>query len=435
MKNINPKVALVITTIILLTSLIPSFAVTSQSQGITITRYVSTILDTLKIPYTDPIQEAINQKWVVKGHKLIASPSASITKEQSAQFIYGVLRTKEGVKPDLYYERILTYFMGDVKQIDPSYQRAVFTTIMNGFYEPQLKNEKKYFNPKNKVTEAEMKVMMGRILDKSKRYDPFQKKNFYTPMDRVKSWGPAPTTNMVYPNVVYPKLSTVKKQMSFKDGVPVEDKAKVLKELDEEERNRYEMDFLKYLKYEDYLNMVAVMENGRITNEMAREMRMAEVDHWYEVATKFTKAYFNVDYNNTKSTETALKEVMPSKYSMKTLIDNHMTLIKNNKLSIQSYSVSDKSLFYDGFNVSFVRARLYFKTSSPYKTVPFVMVTNRTVDPIVKLKTNTWYYVDLDIAVGDYSNYEGESWSWNGDADGVGGFAQVSDILEITPQK
>ena len=434
MKTINKAITLVLTTVMLLTTVIPSFAVNSQGQGISITRYVSTILDTLQIPYTDPLQEAVNQKWVSKGHKLISKPSASITKEQSAQFIYGVLRTKEGVKPDLYYERILTYFMGDVNQIDPSYRRAVFTTIMNGFYEPQLKNEKKYFNPKTKVTEAEMKVMMGRLVDKGKRYDPFQMEHAYDAPDRSKSWGSAPTVKIVYPNIVYPKLSTIKKQMTFKDGFPVEDKSMVLKELDEEERNRYEMAFLKYYKYNDYLNKIAFMEQGVLSESMAREKRMAEVDHWYEVATKFTNSYFNVDYKNTKKTEAALKAVMPSRYGSQMLIKDYTDLITKNKIKVQGYMISDKTLFYDGFNISFVRTRVYFKTNSTNKIVPFRIATNKEVDPYVNLKSNTWYYVDLDIAVGGYVNYEGDTWSWNGDAEGVGGFQQVSDVIEITPK-
>ncbi len=432
------KLIIGITTLaIILTSIIPSFTATATTapKTVTIKQYVSTILDTLQVPYTDPIQEAVNQKWVSKGHKLIANPSAAITKEQSAQLLYGVLRTKEGVKPDLYYERLLSYFMGDVKAIDPSYQRAVFTTTMNGFYEPQLKNEKKYFNPKNKVTEAEMKVMMGRILDKSKRYDPFQIKDIYTAPNKFKSWGSAPTVKTIRSNITYPKLSSVKKYMTFKNGIPVEDRTKVLKELDEEERNRYEMIFLKYDKYEDYLNSIAVIERDVISSNMAREKRMAEVDHWYEVATKFTNAYFNVDYKNTKATEAALKEIMPSSYYSKELIENHIALAKKNKISMQSFMISDKTLFYEGFNVSFVRTRLYFNITSPNKTVPFVMAVNKKNEPIVSLKSNAWYCVDLDIAVGYYPNYDNETWSWNGDMWGIGGYAQVSDIIEISPVK
>ncbi len=435
MTKLNKKIALAITMILLLTSLVPSFTATTAPKTVTITQFTQTLLTTLQIPYTDPIQEAVNQKWVSKGHKLIASPSAAITKEQSAQLLYSVLRTKENVKPDLYYERLLTYFMGDVKLIDSSYKRAVFTTIMNGFYEPQLKNEKKYFNPKNKVTEAEMKVMMTRLLDKAKRYDPFQKKVFYIPMDESKNWGSAPTIKTVYPNIVYPKLSKVKKIMAFENGIPVEDKAKVLKELDEEEHNRYEMFFSKYYKYEDVLNRIAVLEADVITEEMARAKRIAEVDHWYDVATKFTKAYFNVDYKNTKVTETALKAVMPSNYYSKELIENHFAFVKKNKISIQSYAVSDKSLFYDGFNISYVRTRVYFKMISSNKTVPFGIVMDNKEDKVVNLRSNTWYCVDYDIAVADYSNYENESWSWNGDEHGNGGFEQISDIYEVSPKK
>ena len=435
MKTINKAITLVLTTVMLLTTVIPSFAANSQGQGISITRYVSTILDTLQIPYTDPLQEAINQKWVSKGHKLISNPSASITKEQSAQFIYGVLRTKEGVKPDLYYERILTYLMGDVNQIDPSYRRAVFTTIMNGFYEPQLKNEKKYFNPKNKVTEAEMKVMMGRLLDKGKRYDPFQMAHAYDAPDRSKSWGSAPTVKLVYPNVVFPKLSSIKKQMAFVNNQPVEDKAKVLKELDEEERNRYEMAFLKYYKYEDYLNQIAFMEQGVLSESMAREKRMAEVDHWYEVATKFTNAYFNVDYKNTKATETALKAVMPSDYYSKEFIENRISFVKKNKMLMQSYSVSDKKLFYKGFNRGYVRTRVYFKVASSNQIVPFELFTDKDKSTIINLKSNTWYCVDYDIIVINGVNTEGAPWSWNGDKMGNGGVYQISDIYEVSPKK
>lgn len=432
MKSINKHVALGITLIILFTSLAPSFAANSQTQGVSINRYVSTILDTLKIPYTDPIQEAINQKWVSKGHKLISNPSTPITKEQSAQFLYGVLRTKEGIKPDLYYERLLNYYVGDSKNIDPSYKRAVYSTIMNGFYEPKFINKStKLFNPKNKVTEAEMKVMMARILDKSKRYDPFQYLDKYGTRGWDKSWGNYEPVEM---NIVYPKVSTVKKTMTFENGVPIQNRELVIQELLEEEHNKYDMAFSRYELYDKYINTVPGAYIDFLDLEDSRKMQIEEIHNWYETTCKFMKAFYNSGYKTLSSDDNAIKENMPSDRGCYNMVENHKKILSDNKMVMQSYFVSDEKTFYYFAGDKYFRGRLYFKINSPNATIPFVTSIYSSKDQ-VRIKSNTWYYADFDVWVGIIANDHREKWSWNGNERGVGDFFVISDVYEIVNKK
>ncbi len=425
-------IALITVLAIGLTSLVPSFAATTTPKTVTITQFTQSLLTTLQIQYTDPIQEAVNQKWVSKGHKLIASPSAAITKEQSAQLLYGVLRTKEGVKPDLYYERILNYYVGDSKNIDPSYKRAVYSTIMNGFFEPKFINKStKHFNPKNKVTEAELKVMMARLLDKSKRYDPFQYLDKYGTRGWDKSWGNYEPGGM---NIVYPKVSTVKKAMIFETSVPVQNRDLVIQELLEEEHNKYDMAFSRYELYDKYINTVPGAYIDFLDLEDSRKMQIEEIHNWYETTCKFMKAFYNSGYKTLSSDDKAIKENMPSDNGCYNMIENHKKILSDNKMVMQSYFVCDEKTFYYFAGDKYFRGRLYFKINSPNATIPFVTSIYSSKDQ-VRIKSNTWYYADFDVWVGIIANDYGENWSWNGNERGVGDFFVISDVYEIVNKK
>ncbi len=433
------KLIIGITTLaIILTSIIPSFTATATTapKTVTIKQYVATLLTTLNIQYTDPIQEAVNQKWVSKGHKLIANPSAAITKEQSAQLLYGVLRTKEGVKPDLYYERILNYYIGDSKNIDPSYKRAVYATIMNGFYEPQLvKNITKYFNPKNKLSENEMKLIMIRLLDKSKRYDPFQYDEKTWTIDKFKSWGLAPGVKKDKSNIVYPKLSTTKINMLFENEMPIQNKESVIKDLLEKEHNKYKMSFVKYELYDEYVNTVPVAYQDYMDVEDSRKLQIEEIKQWYQATTEFMKTYFNSSYKSLAIDEKTIKMNMPSNNHIYNLIENHKKMISSNKMMMKCYFVSDEKTFYYFPGTTYIRGRLYFKIDSAKTTVPFVTNSDYYKENVINVKSGTWYYVDVDARVAISANDDGEKWSWKGNEKGVVSYYMISDVYEITTRK
>lgn len=414
------------------TALVPSFSATTAPKTVTIKQYVSTLLTTLQIPYTDPIQEAVNQKWVSKGHKLVSDVNAPITKEESAQFIYGVLRTKEGVKPDLYYERILNYYVGDSKNIDPSYKRAVYATIMNGFYEPQLISKAtKHFNPKNKVTEAEMKVMMIRLLDESKRYDPFQYSEKTGTVNWDKSWG---QYEIFSDNIVFPKVSPNKKSMTFENGVPIQNKEQIIQDLINQEHNKYEMTLSDYVLYDEYINTVPGAYMDFLDLEDSRKMQVEEIHNWYVTTCKFMKAFYNSGYKTLSSDDKAIKENMPSDNGCYNMVENHKKILSDNKMVMQSYFVSGEKTFYNFNGNKYIRGRLYFKINSPNATIPFVTSIYSSKDQ-VRIKSNTWYYADFDVWVVISANDHREKWSWNGNERGVGDFFVISDVYEIVNKK
>lgn len=439
MIKLNKRLALAITMILLLTSVLPSFA-TTNTKTVTVKEFTQTLLTTLQIPYIDPIQEAINQKWVVKEHKLIKYPNSAITKEQSAQFLYSVLRQKENIKSDIHFERLLKLYIFDNKDIDKSYQRAVYTTIMSGFYEPKLINNLyKYFYPKNKVSDSEMKLMMVRLLDKSKRHFPYHSNNLLGDVNEYTSWGISPGYKYIPPHITngyaVPKISEVKKAMYFRDGTPTQDKLLVLRELDEDEYNPYSPQFNKYYKYADYVKLIPVHLANAVTPEVAEEYVKEQVEEQCTDAENFINAYFNISYKSLAKDLKNIKKNIACNSKHNEQITEYSKSITKNKMEIKSSFVTDPTTFYKGDYLN-IRGRLYFKITSPNGKVPFKEEMDVSRNPTVQLKSNTWYYTDIDVRVGWFicTGEDAADWTWDGNYK-VDGFVQVSDIYELIEKK
>ncbi len=417
MKRIKRTLAMFIALVILGVGIIPNYAVSSNSVMST-ENFAKRLLDTMNQTYTDPLQKAVELKMISATDPMLKIKARPVTKEQTAQLIYGALQIQEGIKPDLYYERLLKAYINDLSSIDKTYQRAVFNTIMAGFYEPTSTSPTdKRFLPKKTMTEADVQLILTRLTDKTKRYDPFQYDDYYRKRDFIKTWL---NSKKIYVTYKDPKLSTAVKYLPFANGTPAPSKEAVIKELHETEFNYYSMMFMPYYKRDEYVK--------NAPNSMIESMH-----HFYASAEKWANVFFNFNYKNAKAYETSVKQYMPSVPEASDIIKNQLSYMSKNKLSMTSFFVTDESLFYYNSWEDFTKGRLYFKISGG-KSVPFNIKTDLKYVKVT-LKPNTWYYADYDLNTECMTNFDGRDWSWNGDEKGVREYYQISDIYEVREKK
>ncbi len=417
MKKIRRTLAIFIAVILLGIGTIPNYA--SSSSYVSTENFAKRLLEAMNETYTNPLQRAVELKMISASDPMLKVKARPVTKEQTAQLIYGALQIQEGLKPDLYYERLLKAYINDLSSIDNTYQRAVFSTIMAGFYEPTSTSPTdKRFLPKKAMTEADVQLILTRLTDKTKRYDPFQADYYHGKRDFIKTWL---NSKKIYVTFKDPKLSTTVKYLPFENGKPAPNENTIIKELHETEFNYYSMTFMPYYKNNEYVQ--------RVSNDLIQDK-----NHFYDSASKWANVFFNCTYKNLKVYEKSIKQYMPAESTANDIIKKQLSDISKNKLTMTSFFVTDQSLYYYGaMGRNYTKGRLYFKLEGE-KTVPFSIKTDLNYIK-VSLKPNTWYYVDYDLNTECSTNQTQRDWAWDGDEKGVLDYFQVSDIYEVREKK
>ena len=400
---------------------------------------MESILKTLDIQYENSLEKAIEIALISKDDKMLLHPNSAISKEEAAQIIYGALKKSENAKPDKYYSRILNYYVSDSALISSTYKAAVFVDIIAGMFEPQVINaNKKLFNPKNKLTKAEMTLLLSRLSDKSKRFDPFLRGKTDIENQDMVSWAQNRLKSSSYLSAKEVKLSKEVKTIKIDSkGQFIIDKNIVLNELKNIQYNTYSSSMAPYYLYDDYIKHP--WYNGNFSEPTVDVERMKKyTNSSFIAASKFIDSEFNISYKNTKDIESKIRASFPECQDTENYIKEQTNTFTNKKLSVESVFVSDPKMFYSGLNYAssgdYTRGRLYFKYSSPQKTEDFVIYKANDYK-IIKIKTNTWYYTDYDIRTSENPLIEeNDNALRNPKYYGIWVY-QISDLYEIKTKK
>lgn len=347
-----------------------------------------------------PIIKLAIEKGIIKSDDTFALTNQELTREETAYILYNTLSQKESFKYDQCYTPILDQVIFDHGTISAKYRDAVYSMLQKGV----LTGNQNYFYPSQNFNRGGACVVIERVMDKEKRANP----------DDVTKNG-----YVVFVTTVEPKESTTARTVPFENGKPVIDNETVLKELKQYPYNSFSGRLADYYDYEGYIN--STWKNPKYkTVESKREI----VDEYYNVAVESLKVAHNYSYNgDLVKYEKDLKYYKVNDYRASEWIDARINEIKEKSLDMESYFITDKSLFYcasDGTNRT--RGRLYFVFHSPSHDMTMHGQ---------KLKADQWYYMDFEVETA--TSIGQGSIVWERSDVTLGGTVYLSNIIPINP--
>lgn len=364
------------------------------NKTITNSEFLSLVLKAIKVDLKAPLE---GEKWdapimrkalemgIIKKGEPMTNSSQNITREQTATVLYRVLQQTEKLE-DYYgqYNYPLEHVVTDYAQISKEHLAGVAMLFQQGIMNGSEKQEanKPYItrliNPKGEVTRAEMSVLISKIMDKSRRLSEHKVSR---------------KTQTKIIEVLPLKVSPYSISMPFKNDKPLVDEKKVIKELENTTYNIWTTDFGKVMKMDEYINHEWAVPTSL-------EEKTEKANTHYETVKNTFETNFNVSYkDDLKQYEKDLRYWMPFTGLADAHVKNHLKMIKDKKLTIESQLVTDKSLFYrSSSNEKRVKMRLYFRIKSDVgaSTVPFYEYLFKTESGMVNIKTNQWYQFDLE---------------------------------------
>lgn len=393
--------------------------------------FMSMVLKAMKVTVDKPKE---GEKWdapimrkaleigIVKTGEPMTNSSQNITREQTATVLYRVLMQKEKLEPywgqyDYPLERRVT----DFSKISKEHLAGIATMFQQGIMNGVDKGMKgnwavRYINPTENLTRAEMSVVMAKILDVKRR----------TSVDVINKqkavWG------VDFSN---PKLSNSYVTLPFENGKPVVDKAYVIKQLDKTPYSSGSTFLDRSTKWDDYVNMKWALGDDL-------EYKISRAQLHYDTSIKALEKLYNVSYkDDLKQYEKDLRYYLPTTENKDNFTKEHLKQIKDHKLSIEAFVVSDKSLFYRStFGDKRVKMRLFFKYSSPTSkalniySVPFDWASDE-----IKIQTGQWYQVDMEYSTGILGGQGGWYQRWENAIENdkfvIDRHYKLSDIIPI----
>ncbi|GAU77756.1 S-layer homology domain-containing protein [Fusibacter sp. 3D3] len=349
-----------------------------------------------------PIMKRAYELGLVKTGEPMADATNEITREQSATVLYRALQIKEGIQYDQCYTPILDQVIFDHDQINSLYRDSVYSMLQKGVFTVS----QSYFNPKGLLNRGATCVVIERVMDKSKRLDPV--------MDLMEN----PNITTIKVSHVEPKESTTTKTVPFENGKPIIDEKLVYNELKQHPNNASTGRLADYYDYEGYIN-----SEWESPFYKTYEKKKEAVDEYYDTAVNGLKVLYNFSYDDITTYEKDLKYYEVDDHSTEDWINRRLQWITDNTLVMESYFVTDKSLFYrssDGTNRT--RGRLYFVYHFPSQEASM---------SDIDLKVDQWYYVDFEVKTSQYLGQFGVEWDHARIT--LGGKIYLSDVIPLKP--
>lgn len=375
--------------------------------------FLSLILKAMKVPVEKEEnltweQSVINQSLkigLIKENEPYMIANNPINREQVSLIIYRVLQQREGLKEYFGQDNyLLEHMLTDYDDITDYFIPGVATVfrkgIMNGNEYPHEDKGLtiRLFNPKKNLTRAEASVIISKLIYPSKR-DPISTRE----LEQKKQ-----AKLLSY---ISPKVSNSSVYLPFENDKPVIDVNKVFLELLFTPYNTFSIGFQDTLSWDEYINKEWALNQ---TVDYKTEV----TNNIYNSTIKAIEKAFNVSYkDDLNKYEKDLKYFLSISMNSQKYVKEHLKNIKDNKLEIESFIVTDKRLFYcDSSGRPRIKMRLYFRIKSPNKEVTLLRgIFNDRVSEDVTLKSNQWYQIDFEgsaALMGDQGNL-GESWERN----------------------
>lgn len=333
---------------------------------------------------TNSIMSKATEKGLVKSNEGLSKATSSPTVEQVAMVLYRVIKDKERL-PDYFgqYDYPLDHTISDYNQISPYYRPGVAVCFANGIMSWTEKTKKtdrwgvRYIYPKNNVTRAEMCTMIAKLVDKNKRVSDISISNL---------------KQSKYITLLLPTESKTPKYLPFANGRPVFDREKDLIDLWNTNKSSLTKSFNNSLRHDDLINHEWALKQDL-------EYKIKDVNDRYESTYKFIEKLFNASYKNDLiQYEKDLRYYVPYADYVNNYVNQHLKMIREQKLSIEGIVVTDPQMLYTASDSSTrTKMRLYFKISSTVTKT--VKVQQRMFFPTfgdVALKTNQWYQYDFE---------------------------------------
>ncbi len=345
-----------------------------------------------------PIIKLAIEKGIIKQNDEFALSNKELTREETAYILYNTLSQKEGFTYDQCYTPILDQVIFDHESISTKYRDAVYSMLQKGV----LTGNQNYFYPSQTFNRGGACVVIERVMDKEKRANPEDVCNGLAPFAESR----------------YPKLSSTPRVVPFVDGKPVINEETDFAELQKHTRNLFSNWLRDYYDYEGYIN-----SEWKSPYYQTYEKKKEAVDEYYDTAANGVNVLYNFSYEDLATYEKDLKYYKVSSHKIDEWINNRLTWISNKTVSMESYFVTDKSLFYlSSDNKNRTRGRLYFI---------FHLPSQEAIVEDVSLKVNQWYYVDFEVKTSQYMGQSDVEWT-SADVT-LGGQIYLSDFIPLEP--
>jgi hypothetical protein len=316
--------------------------------------------------YKEYLDKALELKLINQVDGTDAKLNATVTREETATIVYNALKHSEGLKYNPSNNSLFDRTVFDIEDVSAEHKESVYATLDAGMFI----GSSNLFNPYGKLTRAETCVIIERIMDKTKRVDPTDWEIFYVP-DAISG------------AVYRPTLATYSVKMKQdSNGRPIVDEEEVIKYLQAYRYNVGSTNSTDYKLYDEILN------NPRLGQSY--------IDKNFNSAIGFINAYHNYSYLDLNSFETELKKYLVTNKSTREGIKNLINKISNDTMIMESFFVTDQSLYYlNNSSSDRTRGRLYFKYKSPTKN-PLFRIHPNFSELTLELEVNQWYYVDIE---------------------------------------
>lgn len=333
-----------------------------------------------------PIIKSAIQKGIVKSTDEFAQSNRELTREELAYILYNTLSNKEGFKYDPSYTYIYDQGILDHQSIDPKYRDAVYSMMQKGI----LTDNENYFYPKQTASRGATCVVIERIMDKGKRVDPYAifEKNI-----------------IIYSDRFYPKVSDTAQQVPFLNGKPIIDENQTIYELLNAPNNVGCRMLNDFYFYDDFITIAPWV------GDETREEKQKYADDLYDATVESMKILFNYSYlDDLVAYDKAARYYLNESYGSDGYVKAKCEEIKNDTLIMESYFITDKSLFYSASDeTNRTRGRLYLVIKSPSQNMTIGTKQGNWKNQVT-LKKDQWYYADVEAKMGQFSKNIGLDW-------------------------